>query len=104
MIERGEAVLVLRGWAEAKRRLRVIVRGRDVIFSAFCTVQSATDTSVLFECGPDNMVEFFFLDCICDFSDANPKSSGLPVGGKIESCIIFGRQDFELQIFLLPPL
>jgi hypothetical protein len=103
MIKIDEALLVLRGWSESKSRLRVIFKSPGVTVGAFCTLPSIDDEGrfLYFECGTGNIFGFLLSDCICDFSDANPDSTGLQIGGKIESGIVFGRRGFELSIFLL---
>jgi hypothetical protein len=105
MIPSSDALLVLRGWAESKTRLRVLFKGEPVDFSAFCVVCEAQDDVVSFVIAddPKSMIGFRVRGCVCGFKDKPRDAAGfsLPVGGKVESAVLFVRRGFELTIMLL---
>jgi hypothetical protein len=103
MIPQNEVALLFRGWRESKARLRVIFKGTEIVFSAYCTVYAAGDDSVVFAIAGEeiNLIEFSLLGCVCDFTDAPPGGDELPVGGKIASAILVLRDGFALTVFLL---
>ncbi len=103
MIPTNEVALIFRGWAESKLRLRVIFKGSEIIFSAYCTVFKANDGSVVFAVSGDetNLIEFLLVGCACEFTDAEEGEDTLPFGGTIESAIVVGRPGYALTVCLL---
>jgi hypothetical protein len=105
VISLDEVVLLLRGWAESRSRLRVIVQSPEVVFSAFCTVYKAERERVAFWIGTaesNNAIDFLLTECRFDFRDSpSTAESDLSVGGRVESGIVGVRGDFSLAIMLL---
>jgi hypothetical protein len=103
MIPIPEVALILRGWAEDKRRLRVIARFGVADFSAYCVVREANEQSFSLFVGDDplNMFGLYFDGWVFDFGDAPPDAEGLPIGGKVESAIVGGRRGSHLWLMLL---
>ena len=105
MIPQSDAALVLCGWKE--RRLRVLFRGEPLDFSAFCALYEVREDIVSFTIAddPKSMIGFRVDSCICGFTDPprDVDNNPLPVGGTIESAILFIRRHplFELTIMLL---
>jgi hypothetical protein len=102
MIPIPEVSLLLRGWAEEKRRLRVIARLGGIDFSAFCRVQDVNADGFALVIGSDgrDMIGFLFEGWVFDFSDAPPADNEV-LGEPMESAIIGSWKGFELFIFLL---
>jgi|SRR5579863_5276306 len=104
MISPDEATLLLRGWAEAKAPLRVIVQSPEVTFSASCSVWSAEGKFVSFWVGSEldkNAIAFVLADCRFDFVDVPPEQADLPVGVTVECGLIGVRGPFSISIMLL---
>jgi hypothetical protein len=112
MISLGEALLVLRGWCERKRPLRVQVESPETMFSAFCTLYKVEGETVNFWIGAiasGNGISFSLTGCRFDFGDvpADAPDAVIPVlGGTVESGLMGTRgTDFKIAIMLLksPP-
>jgi len=104
MISENEAVLLLRGWGEAKSRLRVVVESPFVTFAAFCSVHKADRGSITFWIGPkkdNNMVNFPLFDLKFEFADVPLEQSKLSIGAIVESGIVAARAYFRLAVMLL---
>jgi hypothetical protein len=104
MIPMADVGLLLRGWRDSKRTLRVIGRLGVGDFSAFCKVLEVNDDGFSLVIGNDglNMIGFLFDGWVFDFTDppANADRS-LPVGGRIESAIAGAKRGLTLLILLL---
>jgi hypothetical protein len=103
MIPIPEISLQLRGWAEEKRRLRVIARLGGIDFSAFCRVETVNEDGFALVIGVDarDMIGFVFEGWVFDFHDAPSDDNELIVGGEIESAIMGLKNGLALMIFLL---
>jgi hypothetical protein len=103
MIPPDAVALLLRGWAENKSPLRVVVRSPEMTFSAFCTVWKAEGERVAFWIGGSdkNAIEFLLEGCLFDFTDVPPTQANLDVGGKVESGIVGVRGSFNITAMLL---
>lgn len=104
MIPKTEVELLLRGWHESKRRLRVTARFGDLIFSGFCRVYEVTSDGVCFDIGCDerDKIAFVFDGWAFEFSDPPPEGDRiLPVGGKVESVIVWVKPKDSLTVMLL---
>lgn len=103
MIPTPEIALLLRGWMDSKRRLRVIVPAGLVHFSAYCRVFDVNEDGFSMTIGDEgrNMVGFLFEGWVFEFTDAPPDSEELLVGGKIESAIVGARRGLTLTLLLL---
>jgi hypothetical protein len=106
VISLGEVTLLLRGFAEKRSPLRVVVRSLELNFSAACTVYKAEGGRVAFWIGPESdksAIDFLIAGCIFDFRDVPADEAALLVGENAESGIAALREgtDFELLIMLL---
>jgi len=106
MIPATEVGLILRGWRDSNRRLRVVARLNGVDFSAFCTVYDATDDGFSFIIGSDkrDMIGFLFEGWGFDFGDAPAGENSTVLGEETESAIIgsdWERRDRSLFLMLL---
>src|SRR5260370_3147888 len=103
MIPISEAILVLRGWAENRRRLRLIFKSSTIRLSVFCTVYDAQGEQVALaiEGGENNAAEFVLRGCKFGFTDPPDHAPGLPIGGRVESAIFANGRYFHLNVFLL---
>lgn len=90
MIPLPEISLLLRGWAEDERRIRILGRFGSADFSAFCGVVRADETTADFVVGgnPLNAFRLNLADWLFDFTDAPPDDKSLGVLGSIESSIV----------------
>lgn len=96
MIEPDAAALVLRGWADDSRAVRVVFTGRDVKLNGpICKVFGAQSDSAAFKDETGLVFEFVLRGCLCEFADA-------PSGDKdVESAVVFRRPEFTLVVMLL---
>ena len=97
----SDFVLLLRGWRDTRRRLRVVLKNPIVSFGVFCTVYDARDSGDFSIAITDSsMIGVSLRGCACGFLDAPP--DGEPVMGEaVESGLVAVRPDFELAIMLL---
>lgn len=97
----SDVPLLLRGWLDEARRLRVVARLGLLDFSAFCTVASVNDDSFALTIGGDdkNMVGFPLDRWRFAFMDAPPKDNEI-LGETIESAILGVHADTRLTLFL----
>jgi hypothetical protein len=101
-----EVCLVLRGWAEAGARLRVLLRMPDseMFLSAFCTLIDAKDDVIAFwleGSGKTSGLEVNLRGCECEFTDAPEDNREHPAGVTVESCVLANRLDFEFFVMRL---
>ena len=104
MISPNEVALLLNGWKEEKRRLRIILRAGWFDFSAFCFVHEANAGGANFTLDDDgfNMFGFAFEGWVFDFADPPSDDKALGVGATIESAICgASKRKDSLWIFLL---
>jgi hypothetical protein len=104
MISLNDVVLLLRGWAEDKSPLRVVVTSPEVNFTSRCTVWDATGERVSLWIGPErdkNAVAFALSNLRFEFGDVPVAEADLPIGGTVESGIVGVRGDFSITIMLL---
>jgi hypothetical protein len=94
--------LLLRGWAEERRRLRIVARLGLVDFSALCRISSVAEDSFALVIGSDlrDVIGFKLEGWIFAFTDAPPKDNEM-FGETIESAILGIREGLSLFIFLL---
>jgi hypothetical protein len=96
MIDLDEAALLLRGWADEARSVRVVFTGRDVKVGApTCEVFAASADSVAFKGGDGVVLEFFLRGCLAEFADAPDRDD------KVESAIVFKGSEVNLFVMLL---
>jgi hypothetical protein len=90
MIPLSEISLILRGWSEEERRIRVLGDFGSANFSAFCGVVRADESTVDFMVGgnPLNVFRLNLADWVFDFADAPQDEKSLGVLGSIESSIV----------------
>jgi hypothetical protein len=100
-ISASDFTLLLRGWRDTKRRLRVVLKNPLVSFGVFCTVYDARDNGDFsIAVTESSMIGVSLNGCVFGFLDAAP--DGEPVlGEKVESGLVAVRPDFELAIMLL---
>jgi hypothetical protein len=106
MIPAAEVALILRGWRDSNRRLRVIARLNGADFSAFCRVYDATDDGFSLVIGSDkrDMIGFLFDGWGFDFSDALAGDDSSVLGEKTESAIVgsdWNERNRSLLLMLL---
>lgn len=103
MIPAPEIALLLRGWRDDKRRLRVILPAGLVHLSAYCRVFDVNEDGFSVTIGDEgrNMAGFLFEGWAFDFADAPPDSEELLVGGEIESAIVGVRAGLTITLLLL---
>jgi len=95
MIELAEAALLLRGWADSRRAVRIVFRGKDCdLRVSGCRVFGVEADSVAFMGDGGITFEFFLRGCVAEFRDS-PEDDG------IESGIVFRRPKFALFVMLL---
>jgi len=95
-----EACLVLRGWADSKARLRVLLRalGTKIFFAGFCSLIHADEDTVALwveNTGKTCGLEISLDGCTCEFVDAPEENREHPKGGAVESCILALCPEFE---------
>jgi hypothetical protein len=91
--------LILRGWCESKRRLRVVFTHPVASFAVFGTVWATNDVGFSISIDELNMVSVSLLECECGFMDL-PEGEKV-LGQGIESGLVVVRKDFNLVIMLL---
>lgn len=104
MIPTTDVALLLRGWRDSKRTLRIVGRLGVADISAFCKVFDVNDDGFSFVIGSEalNMIGFLFEGWVFDFTDPPAEADRLlPVGGKIESAIVGVKRGLSLLILLL---
>jgi hypothetical protein len=103
MIPTSEIALLLRGWRDSKRRLRVVALLDSVHLASYCMVSEVKESSfsVILDADGRNMVEFFFEGWVFDFTEAPPDGEELLMGGIIESSIVGLRSGYKLMLLLL---
>lgn len=105
MIPTTEVALILRGWRDSERRLRVVARLGGIDFSAFCRVFDATEDGFAFVVGEDSrdMIGFLFDEWGFDFGDAPEEDKSRVLGEITESAIVGSKAGMSLFIMLLTP-
>jgi hypothetical protein len=103
MVSSSEVSLLLHGWADAGRRLRVIAREGIFDFSAYCLVRDVNEAGVTLQIGEDslNLISLDFRDFFFEFTDAPPDDDKLGVPGRIESGVLGLRGERSIWFFLL---
>ncbi len=93
--------LLLRGWRDDNRRLRVVAKLGLVDFSAFCRVASSNEDSFALAIGNDarDMIGFSLKLWRFAFMDAPPNDNEI-LGETIESAILGVHSDTRLTLFL----
>ena len=89
MILPNEVALLLRGWGEEKRRLRIVLRAGWFGISTFCFVCDANAGGATFLLGeePRNTFDFSFENWIFEFAEL-PNGDKTPgIGARIKSAI-----------------
>jgi|ERR1017187_1351336 hypothetical protein len=96
----SEFALLLRGWSETKRRLRVVLETPAVTFGVFGMVHSADDRgSFSVAVTGSSMIAVSFAGCVCGFRDTPAEDEVL--GERVESGLVAVRSDFSLVVILL---
>lgn len=99
-ISASDFALLLRGWRDDKRRLRVVLKNPVVSFGVFCTVYDAKDNGDFSVAITDSsMIGLSLTGCTCGFLDATERDEVL--GERVESGLVAVRPDFEVAILLL---
>ena len=105
MISNTEAVLIFRGWAESKSRLRMVVQYPTVTFASFCSIWKVDAENATFLIGPEEnktVITFSLVGLGFDFADApNKERAALAVGVEVESGIVAVGQGLRLVVMLL---
>jgi hypothetical protein len=98
-ISLSDCLLVLRGWCEAKRRVRAVLKDSPVSFAVCGTIYGVNEHGFSVSIDDLNMVAAWLEGCTCGFIDlpAGEEVLGIP----IESSLLAVRKDFNLVVMLL---
>ena len=95
MIELDDAALLLRGWVDPPRDIRIVFTGKECNLRVpSCRVFGAQVDSVAFKGDGGVVFEFFLRGCIADFAAAPREEKD------VEAAIVFLRPDFILTVML----
>lgn len=103
MIPPPEMSMLLRRWAQEKRRLQVIASLGGIEFTAICRVKSASETFFTLTIGAhaDNLIGFSFEGWAFEYADATSDHNEFISIGNFETAICGGRKGSTLRIYLL---
>lgn len=97
----NDKMLVLRGWRDDSRSLRVDVKSSDLHIVASCTIYKIEDELIAFHISDYDYFEMSLADCSMSFGDAKDSAKDMPIGRTAESAIIAQRDGFKAIIVLL---
>jgi hypothetical protein len=98
-ISLSDCLLVLRGWCEAKRHVRAVLKDSPVSFAVTGTIYGVNENGFSISVDEFNMVGAWLVGCTCGFVDV-PKDEKI-FGRQIESSLLALRKDFNLVVMLL---
>lgn len=96
-----EGMLVLKGWQEDSRRLRVEVETSDLRTVFTCTISTISEAHVVFYAADANYLEMSLADCTFDFGDAKESNRQMAIGETAESALSAIRERFHLIVVAL---
>jgi len=97
----SDFALLLRGWAEERRQLRVVLKNPIVSFGVFCEAYAATDNGEFsITVGEESMIAVSLAGCVLGFL-TTPTELEPVLGRRVESGLVAVRPDFELAVMLL---
>ena len=98
-ISLSDCLLVLRGWCEAKRRIRAVLKDSPVSFAVFGSIYGVNEHGFSISVDELNMVAASLDGCTCGFIDV-PEGEEV-LGKRVESSLLAIRKDFNLVVMLL---
>lgn len=98
-ISTNEFALLLRGWRDDKRRLRVVLKTPFINFGVFGTVYDASEDGLTIAVTESSMIAVSLMGCTCGFLESKEREEVL--GKLVESGLVAVRPSFELAIILL---
>ncbi|SRR5713101_2049524 len=98
-ISASEFALVLRGWRDDERRLRVVLKSPFVTFGVFGTAFDASEDGLTVSITESSMIAVSLMGCTCGFLESKEREEVL--GEVVESGLVAVRPSFELAIVLL---
>jgi hypothetical protein len=101
MIELSDVELLVRGWKESGRRLRVKLESDEFVILATCTSYDVNAGHVTLQAGKHNSLELNLENFAFDFLDADPADNTLSTGETIESAIVGASSWGRLFLVLL---
>jgi len=98
----NDGMLLLRGWFDDARDLRVRIESDKLRIVATCTIYKIEEEAhVAFQISESDYFECSFKGCSVNFGDAKKGFKELPLGLTAESAVIATREGFEALIVLL---
>lgn len=94
-----DVFLILRGWEEDKRRVRVIVRDSLYYFAVWGVIKGTEDLTLTVGLSEDSFVRASLLDCRCAFADVATDNEVL--GECVECGIVGARPGFNFTVMLM---
>jgi len=99
----ADGILILKGWAEDARRLRVEAETPDLRIVATCTIYTIKDAHIAFHILGSDYFELSLVGCKLNFGDAEESTKRMPIGETAESAVIAMRDGLKLTVVLLEP-
>ena len=98
-----DAMLLLKGWCEDSRRIRVDVTTPDLRIVTTCKIYKIDEPNahIGFHISGKDYFEFFLIGCDMNFGDAKEDAKEMPIGETAESAILARRPNFKAIIVLL---
>jgi hypothetical protein len=97
----NERMLLLRGWFEESRSLRVEVETPNLRILATCKIYRIEDEHIAFHISGHDYFEFSLSHCSMSFGDAKRSANEMPIGRTAESAVMAERDGFKAIIILL---
>jgi hypothetical protein len=97
----NDGMLILKGWLEDERTLRVCVVSDKSRIVATCTIYKIEEAHIAFHISESDYFEFSLAGCELNFGDAKESAKEMPIGLMAESAIKASRAGFEALIVLL---
>lgn len=97
----AEVMLVLKGWMDDSRSVRVDVTSSDLHIVATCKIYKIVNEHIAFHIASSDYFEFTLEDCRASFGDAKDETKEMPIGRTAESAVIAKRNNFKALIVLL---
>jgi hypothetical protein len=97
----NEGMLILKGWLDDERALRVRVESGKLRIVTACTIYKIKEAHIAFHISESDYFECSLADCVFNFGDAQEDAKEMPIGLTAESAILATREGFEAMIVLL---
>jgi hypothetical protein len=97
----NEGMLLLKGWFEENRVLRVSVESGNLRIVTTCTIYKIEKAHIAFHISESDYFECSLAGCAFNFADAKEDAKEMPVGLTAESAILAVRDGFKALIVLL---